>query len=395
MKKLKTNLDRPHVALLVETSLASGRDIVQGVARYLREQGPWSIYHEPRSLTDSVPAWLKRWRGDGIIARLQTKKIAEAVAAIGVPAVDVLGVARHAKIPLVHVDNAAIARAAAEHLLERGFKHFGFCGIAGTNWSDARREAFAQHAAAAGFQTSIFTLPGQERGNVSWEGQQDQIAAWIGELPKPVGIMACNDPRGQKVLEACRRIRVAVPDQVAVIGVDNDLPLCEISDPPLTSVCPDPTRVGFTAAGLLHRMMRGERPPTKPIYLQPIGIATRHSTDVLAMEDREIADILRLIREQACEGMNVEDLMQRTLLPRNSLARRFRNALGRSIHDEIVRVRIARAKDLLATTELPIGLVAERSGFRHQEYLGVVFKARVGMTPAQYRRDARSARRVD
>jgi DNA-binding LacI/PurR family transcriptional regulator len=113
MKKLKTNLDRPHVALLVEASLASGRAIVQGVARYLREHGPWSIYHEPRSLTDSVPAWLKRWRGDGIIARLQTKKIAEVIAAIGVPAVDVLGVARHARIPLVHVDNAAIARAFA------------------------------------------------------------------------------------------------------------------------------------------------------------------------------------------------------------------------------------------------------------------------------------------
>jgi LacI family transcriptional regulator len=180
-----------------------------------------------------------------------------------------------------------------------------------------------------------------------------------------------------------------VPEQVAVIGVDNDLPVCEISDPPLTSVCPDPTRVGFAAASLLHRLMRGERAPAKSIYLLPVGIAIRHSTDVLAMEDREIADILRLIRQHACEGMNVADLMQRTLLPRNSVARRFHNALGRSIHEEIVRVRLARAQELLAGTDLPLNLVAERAGFRHQEYLGVVFKARTGITPAQFRRHAK------
>jgi len=381
--------ERPHVVLLVETSLASGRDILRGIAQYVREHGPWSIYHEPRSLEDSVPRWLKRWRGDGIIARLQNRQIAAAVLATGVPAVDVLGVCPDSRVPLVRVNNDGVARLAAEHLLERGFRHFGFCGSAGVNWSEQRREAFERVLTEAGCDVQVYLMPSHGRGRDGWEKQEEQLARWIGGLPRPAGIMVANDPLGQPVLEACRRAGASVPDEIAVIGVDNDEPLCEMSNPQLSSIMPDHRRVGYEAAALLDRMIHGQRQPAEQVCVQPLGVVTRQSTEVFAIEDLEVARAVHFIRKHACDGIGVEDVAAGVALSRSVLKRRFNKWLGRPVHDEIVQVRIRRAQELLGMTDLPIATIAEKAGFRHQEYLGAVFKARVGQTPAQFRRQAR------
>jgi LacI family transcriptional regulator len=374
----------PRVALVIETSLASGRDILRGIARYAREHGPWSIYHEPRSLEDSVPGWLRDWDGDGIIARVQNAQIAEAVATSGVPTVDVLGVARRPELPLAHVDNAAIARLAARHFLERGFRHFGFCGLDGVNWSDERREAFARAVAGGGRTCSVFSF----RDRADWEDEQDRLADWVRALPRPCAVMACNDPRGQMVLEACRRVVARVPDEVAVIGVDNDEPICAIADPPLSSVVPDHERVGYEAASLLDRVRAGEAGPGEEVFIPPLGIVARPSSDVIALDDREVAEAIGFIRRRACDGLGVDEICRELALSRSTLQRRFRAALGRTIHDEIVRVRLAHARELLAETDMPIAKIAERCGFGHQEYLGAVFRARFGQTPASFRRSA-------
>lgn len=374
----------PHVALLIETSLASGRDILRGIARYAREHGPWSIYHEPRSLEDSVPGWLRDWGGDGIIARVQNAQIADAVVASRVPAVDVLGVARRSELPLAHVDNAAIARLAARHFLERRYRHFGYCGRDGLNWSDQRREAFVRDVNEAGGTCDVFSF----RAAAAWEDEQDRLAAWVRRLPRPSAVMACNDPWGQKVLEACRRVGVRVPDEVAVVGVDNDEPICAISDPPLSSVAPDHERVGYEAAALLDRLRAGEAAPGEEIFVPPLGVVARPSSDALALDDREVADAMGLIRQHACHGLTVEEVCRKLALSRSTLQRRFRALLGRTVHDEIVRVRLERARELLAETDMSIARIAERCGFGHQEYLGAVFRARLGQTPAGYRRQA-------
>ena len=375
----------PHVALLIETSLASGRDILCGIGRYVREHGPWSIYHEPRSLEESVPRWLRNWDGDGIIARLQNTRIAQAVVSSGIPAVDVLGVVRRPELPLAHVDNGAIARLAAEHFLERGFRHFGYCGLEGINWSDERRDAFCAAVAGVGGERLVYTFR-VSRG--TWEDEQDHLAAWVRSLPRPCAVMACNDPRGQKVLEACRRSSVHVPDELAVVGVDNDVPICSISDPPLSSVVPDHERVGYEAAKLLDRVRAGEVEAGVAIYVPPAGLAARQSSDVMVLADREVADAIGFIREHACLGLGVDDVCRELALSRSTLQRRFRRLLGRTIHDEIVRVRLKRAQELLAQTDMPIAMIALRCGFGHQEYLGVVFRTRIGQTPASYRRQA-------
>jgi LacI family transcriptional regulator, galactose operon repressor len=381
----RTQPKRPRVALIVETSLASGRDILRGIARYLRVHGPWSIYHEPRALEESVPPWLTQWRGDGIIARIQNQPIADAVVSTGLPVVDVLGLVPGQRVPLVHVDDRAIARLGAEHLLERGFRHFGFCAVEGANWSDTRQEAFDVTVREAGFDCSVCRLPPDTRGLANWETQQNLLTDWVRSLPRPVGVMVCNDPRGQLVLEAARRAGAAVPEQVAVIGVDNDEPLCEISYPPLSSVKPDHRRVGYEGAALLDRMLHGETDPDAPVYVPPAGLVTRLSTDVLAIDDPHVATAVRFIREHACDGIGIDDLIAHAPLSRSTLQRRFRKALGRTIHDEILRVRLRRVEELLVDTDLSLESVADKAGFAHRQYLGEVFKARTGYTLAQYR----------
>jgi LacI family transcriptional regulator len=377
------------VALIVETSLASGRDILRGIAQYIREHGPWSVYHEPRGLEEDVPRWLARWRGDGIIARVQTRQIAEAVLATGLPVVDVLGLVPEAGLPLVHVDDRAIAELAAEHLLERGFQEFGFVGITGAPWAEGRRQAFEAAVQRAGFRCHSCILPPDARRYESWEKQIERLIQWLQELPRPIGIMVCNDPRGELVMEACRRVDVAVPEQAAIIGVDNDEPLCEVCNPPLSSVMPDHRRVGYEGAALLDRLMAGQPPPKEPIYIPPVGIVARQSTDVLAVADPVVAQALRFIREYACDGINTEDILQHVPVSRSTLQRRFRAILGRTVHDEILRIRLRRVCELLARSDLPIDVVSDKAGFTHRQYLGAVFKQKMGMTLAEYRRQMR------
>ena len=378
---------RPHVALLVETSLASGRDILRGIARYLREHEPWALYHEPGSLRDGLPGWLRKWRGDGIIVRVQNEKIARAVSATGLPTVDVLGVATEAKLPLVHVDDMLIARMAAEHLLERGFHYFGFFGAGDENWSERRRDCFRHSLRVPADHFFVLEAPRRLIARTPWERQQDNIAHWLAGLPKPIGIMVDSDQHGPHLLEACRRAGVDVPDEVAVVGVDNDETLCEVCNPPLSSVKAGHQVVGYKAAELLGQLMRGGAPPGQPLFVQPQGVVTRRSSDVLAIKDRQVAAALRIIRESSGPGLSASKVIAQIPVSRSVLQRRFRKEIGRSIHDEIVNARLKRARQLLAETDLPLAEVAVRSGFKHQEYLGAVFKARIGKTPAEYRRE--------
>jgi LacI family transcriptional regulator len=215
----------------------------------------------------------------------------------------------------------------------------------------------------------------------------ERVARWIQSLPKPVGMMTCNDMRGQQVLDACRALRVMVPEEVAVVGVDNDEVVCTLSEPPLSSVVPDTERIGYEASVLLAQMMAGGGPLAgSKVFIEPTGIITRRSTEVLAMEDRQIAAVARFIREHACEGIDVSDVLRVAPLSRSTLDRRFIQIMGHSPKDEILRVRLNRAKQLLAETDFSQALIAEKVGFEHVEYLSRIFKKRVGKTPSEYRR---------
>ena len=384
------------VALLIETSNAYARGLLHGIIAYTRERGPWSAYLAEHGRGDSPPAWLAKWDGDGLIARIENPAIALALKNLRIPIVDVSAARLMPKLPWFETDDAAIARLAAGHLMERGLKHFAYCGDPKFNWSAWREEHFEKHIRAAKFPCSIYRPPSPLVGDEDTEVRR--IGEWVASLPKPVGIMACYDFRGRQVLDACRRRGIAVPDEVAVIGVDNDELLCNLSDPPMSSVIPNMHQTGYRAAELLDRLMAGARVRAEANLIQPMGIATRQSTDVLAIDDANLVRAIRFIRERACEGISVKDVLRAAPQSRRVLESRFKKSLGRTPHEEILRVQLDRARMLLAETDLPMAQIAERTGFKHVEYFSVVFKRDTGSPPSRYRamnRGRRSAPSVE
>ncbi len=380
---------RKNVALIVETSLAPGREIVQGIARYMHEHGPWAIYHEPHSIEELQDAWLDNWEGDGIIARLKHERIAreaEKAIARGIPVIDVLGEVPDAQVPLVHTDDEAIARMVADHLRSKGYRHFGYCGMDGLVWSDKRRDHFKQVIESAGYDCHLQSVLLREDPNWSREKEDAQLEQWVRHVPKPAGLMICSDQRAQRVLEACRRLDLAVPEEVAVVSCNNDEPLCQMCNPPLSSVWADHSQVGYEAAALLDRWMNGQAPPATPIRLSPRRVVERRSSDSLAINDELVAAAARFIREFACEGIGVDEIVAHVPASRSVLQRRYRKVMGRTMHEEIVNARLKRAQQLLADTDQPIAQIAKRTGFKHQEYMGTVFRQKLGVTPAKYRK---------
>ena len=379
------------MALLVESSRAYGRGILTGVAKYVREHEPWSIFYQELSLCDATPDWFRNWQGEGVITRLENNNVVGLVQRLKVPVVYLRRVKSTAGMPTLLTDNFATGQVCVEHFKERGFRHFAFCGFNGADYSDERRAGFVATVERLGLRCYVFSDRRQagkvETASYENEGLKDAmaVARWIRHLPKPVGVMACNDMRGQQVLSTCRALGLAVPDEVAVVGVDNDEVLCTLSDPPLSSVVPDTERIGYETAALLTRMMAGGKPPAGEILIPPKAVITRRSTEVLAVEDRQIAAATRFIREHACEGIDVSDVLRVVPMSRSTLDRRFSKLMSCSPKDEILRVRLNRAKQLLAETNLSLTLIADKLGLEHTEYLSRIFKKRVGLTPSEFR----------
>ena len=251
---------------------------------------------------------------------------------LGIPVVN-LGEESLPGVPMVDFDATKIGHMAADHLLQRGLGHFGYVGIRGVCWSDRRREAFVGRVTAAGGSCRVCEPTSKGGLHGDFEVEHDELARWLTSLPRPVGIMACYDVMGGRVLGICREVGLAVPEEIAVLGVDNDAVLCEVADPPLSSVDQRSERAGYEAASLLDRLMQGES-FRETVVLDPKGVVPRQSTDVIAVDDPDIQAALRLIRTHACRGLHVEDVAEASPLSRRTLERRFRRLLGRTPHDE-------------------------------------------------------------
>lgn len=376
---------RLQVALFIETSNSYGRGLLDGIIGYVREHESWSIYLPEQRRGECPPAWLKRWRGDGIIARIENSRIATAVSQTGRPVVDVSAARTLPEIPWVETDDEAIARLAVEHLVERGFRRLAFCGDPRFNWSNWRCEHFLRMASDAGCATWVYGAPTSVKRGLSWDREHAGLAAWVRSLPRPIGVMACYDIKAQQLLDVCRDMGVAVPEEMAVIGVDDDHLICELCTPPLSSVVPNAQLTGYTAAELLDQLMRGKKADVTTHLVKPQGIRTRRSTDVRAIEDADVAAALRFIHEYACDGIQVGELLRHVPLSRRVLESRFVKLLGRTPHEEIVRVRIDRVKRLLSETNLPVKAIARRAGFSTEDYMSVAFKRSAGLAPTEFR----------
>ncbi len=372
------------VALLVETSNAYARDMLAGIEDFIRAHEPWSVSLAESGRGDAVPPWFARWEGDGVIARIENGEIAAALAATRLPVVDLSFPHLLPSAPTFTTDNAAIARVAVAHFAERGFENFAYCGKSEFLWSRDRGGAFAGAVRAAGFACHVFAEARRRAGGA--DSETDAISRWLAGLPHPVAVLACYDLRGQQVLDAARRAGLAVPEQVAVLGVDNDELLCALSPPPLSSIILNGRRTGWLGAAALDRLMSGKKVAAEREFIPPLGVATRQSTDTLAVADEQLSRALRFIRERACEGIGVTDILENAPMARRSLETRMKAVIGRTPNEEILRVKLVRARQLLATTDLSLGEVADRCGFRHSEYFSVVFKRESGVTPGDFRK---------
>ncbi len=386
---------RPRVALLVQSATGYGRGMLRGIAAYIREAGPWAVFHRPGGLLQSIPEQLKAWQPEGIIAQLENPLLVRQVRRLKLPVVDLFGGLRSAGIPRLRDDNQGIAQLVADFFLQRGYVHFAYSGTQGVFYCEQRREAFVAYLAKAGYEVAVDETPtppnlvGAFNREAAGELDLPRIGDWIQSLPKPVAVMASSDIRGQQVLSACRERGVAVPDEVAVAGVGNDEVLCQLCDPLLTSVELNMERKGYEAAALLDRLMKGERPPKDEFLFEPVRIVPRESTDSVAITDFDLTAALRFIREHYAEGISVQDVANHVALSRSTLQRRFSALLGRTPREEIVETQVQRVKDLLATSDLSLTRIASLAGFEHLESMCRLFKNQTGKTPGQFRKEAR------
>lgn len=408
------------VVLLMFPFAGYDRGLLHGIARYARLQRSWTFYlpgdhpglplpgietlsgvpirvqRTLRGRQDATLPDLRSLGATGFIGRIQTPLVAKAVLASGLPAIamdlseEQLGHGSPlARLSEIRPDSHKAGRLAAEHLLERGFRHFAFCGYAERIWSQHREEGFRQRLKESGFSVHVYR-PSQRKAPLSWPREQPGMTVWLHSLPKPLGVMACNDVRGRQVIEACTTGGMHVPNDVAVVGVDEDSLLSDLSNPQLSSVALDTVQAGYQAAELLDGMMSGRVKQRRLILADALWVVSRLSTDVLAVEDQDVAESLEYIRENARRMIGVQDVVKHSAVSRRALEIRFQAILGRSIRKEIERVRLAWTKQMLVETDLSLAKIAEHTGFGSQTYMSRVFHHVTGVTLVQYRRDHRT-----
>ncbi len=377
----------PRVALLIETTRTYTRELLAGVRRYTAEHGPWSTFIELRALDSSPPAWLKNWDGDGILTRTFTPEMNRAVKATGLPAVEIRSTTLPHERPFVGVDNGLIGQTVADHFLNRGYRHFAVYGLRTESFFIERIQNFVTRVESEGHLCSELAGSAADHPK-DWEKSQQRLIDQLRALPKPAGIFAANDQLGVYLLDACLRIGIAVPEEIAVVGCENEETLCTLASPPLTSVQFDGLRVGFEAARLLDQLMRGEVPKKSTILFPPRGIVTRESSDDLVINDQLVVHACRLIRLHAAAGLTVEELCQSLNASRSTLERRMKAAIKRTPKDEILRIRFRDVERLLRDSDLTLETIAERAGFTQASYFQTAFRERYGITPGAFRKQA-------
>jgi LacI family transcriptional regulator len=377
------------IGLAINHSYTYYRSVLRGIARYAEAKQHWlfaSVLPEQQPLQG-----LGRFRPVGLIASVGTQQMVQALSSWRRPIVNVDAILPGLRFANVSADNMPVGQLAAAHFLERGLRQFGYVGPPHHLYSMEREAAFRQALEVAGHHLAFYhtspQLPFDPLGR-RWDLDRG-VYRWLRKLPKPVGVFAPGDDLGIQVAEACRQVGLRVPEDVALLGVDDDDLDCELSRPRLSSIILPAERIGYEAAALLDRLLDGDKPPTQPLLLPPIGVATRRSTEVLAIDDQDVISAVRFIREHAHLPLSVSDVAREVAVGRRTLERRCRQALGWGLGDEIRRAHLERARRLLARTDLPMKSVAQQAGFSGLRHMGETFRQELGMPPSTYRRQVR------
>lgn len=383
-------MTRPKILLVFLMRFEESAHMVQGIVQHERSHRQWSTFLDDEARAERDPDFLRGEQWSGVISRHTTPALVKGCARLGIPLVDLNDVPAFPGVPKIRPNNHAIGHLGAEHFLERGFRHFAYCGFANEGWSCERRDGFVEALRLAGHTCDVLDLEYPGIITPDWNATQTRlIGAWLRHLPRPCAVMACVDVRAFQVIAAAQSAGLRVPEEIALLGVNNDLVRCELSHPPLSSIALNARQSGYHAAEVLDRLLRGRAPESMEVRVDPLNVVTRLSTDILAVADRNVSAALNFIREQACRGVSVDEVVAHAAASRSQLEKKFRRFIGRSPQAEIRRVQLARAKELLTETDLPLKSIAGFTGFEHIEYLSVVFKRLTGESPGQFRKRTR------
>lgn len=376
------------VAILMNLGRVYDRGVIRGIMRYVLSGHPWHLYVE-EDPANKIPSFTA-WSGDGLIVDLDDERISKAIpqftgklVGIGCLAPDIL---QKLDISTIKTDDQMIAEWAADHLVERGLEHFAYCGMrlfGLDQWNKVRCDSFRRRIIKHGYQCSVFT--GRRHLLQYWGLMLEELMDWLVRLPKPMGLMTCNDSQGRYVLEACRQLDIRVPEDVAIIGVDNDELMCELAVPPLSSIAQSTEQIGFRAAELLDALMTNHQRRSVHITIPPACLVTRQSSDIVAVDDEVVSRAIKFIREHATELVGVAEVAHHVGVSRSTLEKHFKGLVGRTVHDEFQNRRLDIARRLLTCSNLPLQVIAERSGFRSAHYMSAVFRRELGYPPGKLR----------
>lgn len=375
------------VAVLIESSRGYGRGLIRGIGKFADENRNWQIEYRPRGLSEPVPHWLKNWQGDGILARINDRRVLRLLKKTGLPVIDLRRMFRSSSIPQVGPDDREAVRMAFEHFRSRGFQRFAFVGIPRREhaFMDLRRTSFRRLANANKFSFQELEISLEEFDGSDSQGER-RLTCWLKSLPSRTAVLAGNDDLGLQVLNACRTVEIAVPESLAVAGIGNDECLCGVSSPQMTSIDLNPIRIGIEAATMLQRMMDGEEETPASILIKPNRIVPRESTNTVASDDDLVSAMIQYIRQESCNGIDVRAVVARSKVSRTSLENRFKASIGHTVFQEILNVRLERVQELLVSTDWTIKEITAKSGFTYPAYLMYTFQEKFGMTMKEFRR---------
>ncbi|MBI9017722.1 MAG: DNA-binding transcriptional regulator [Phycisphaerae bacterium] len=376
------------VVLFLESSRQYGRDLISGIAQYSLLHGPWTFYKEDTfycrqhsKINDF--SWIKRWGADGIITRdfQEIHKLKD----LGLPIIAVEAF-QEAISDIVEIvsDHKQIGVLACDYFMSHGFHNFAYCGFQDMPWSMRRAESFADAIGKKEYKVDIFNSKSQRLTN--WDKEYPILIDWLKSLPKPVAILCCNDDRGNDIIEACKTAGLKVPYEVAVLGVDNDQQVCDLTNPPLSSITLSTQKAGYLAAEALDRLISGQKVQTANIQVKVLGVHSRQSTDSMAIDDRQVAQALHYINQNDKKLIQVSDVLEAVGCSRKGLDQKFQRCLGHSVFAEIRRMRIQNICNMLSNTNISISEIALKLGYNDADHIARFFKQEKDITPMEYRK---------
>lgn len=378
------------IILLIDISEEYGQNLLKGITRYSKEHGPWifckmPLFYRETLGMEGIVNFATEWEADGIIAQLYNDLDIKKLLNAGIFVIAEDFKERFSDIPNITGGYIEAGEMGAKYFLEKGFKNFAFYGFKNIVWSRERAVGYERYLNAQGFEVQHFDQE-QAPTRELWYYKPSALSQWLQSLPKPVAIMACDDERGQHITEACKHANIQIPEEIAVLGVDNDVMTCNLSDPPLSSINLDIQKGGYEAARLMDTMIRAKKQLKQNIIVGPTQVITRQSTDIASTNDKYIAKALKFIHQNIDNSINVADVIKEVPLSRRALENRFKETTGIGVYKYIYNLQIQKFAERLLSTDKSIFEIALEAGFDNSKNISRQFKQVKGCTPIEYRK---------